>query len=118
MSYKQDIINDLAIEIKKQGFRVFLSKKGAYGFFTDNEGKKVICFSLTIGPVTFSGNYKTDKPSQTGTGWRITDDIPKDFSEVYNAHAPRWATKNSNWKYTTLRQHLKSYQWSSRYKEV
>lgn len=53
--WEKEIIQSEVQAIQKAGFRVFLSKKGNYGFFTDC--KRVISFDLDFFTVQFSGNY-------------------------------------------------------------
>lgn len=121
MEYKKQVINELSQAIINAGYRVFIAESGTYGFFTDNEGTKVISFQYDLGSVSFSGNYKTDNGRQTGTGWRISEQIDltkSGIDSLFNTIPPRWAVGNSNWKFTTLDQHLNTYQRSSRYSEV
>lgn len=113
--YKTKAVAELAIEIKRAGFRVFVAESGTYGFFTDIEGSRVVSFQFDFGGFTFSGNYKTSSPRQTGTGWRLENDS---FAGMFNQRAPSWATGANSWKYTTLAQHLADYQQSSRYVEL
>ena len=114
-NYKTEAVAQLAAEIKGAGFRVFLAEKGTYGFFTDAEGTRVVCFQFDLGGFKYSGNYVTSAPRQTGTGWQLADDS---FTGLFNQSAPSWATGGHEWRYTTLAQHLATYQWSSRYVEV
>lgn len=119
MSYKQEIFAEVAQQIKKEGFRVFVADSGTYGFFTDTEGTRVISIGMDFTQVKASGNYKTNQPKLTGTGWGITDNvITGHASHYFNASAPRWAVGDSKWRFTTLNEHLATYQTSSKYKEV
>jgi hypothetical protein len=118
MNHKTQSINELTSKIKEQGFRVFIAKSGTYGFFTDTEGSKVVCFQVDFLSPSFSGNYKTDNPKSTGTGWRISDSDTEDYGTIFNAYPPHWAVGDSKWKFTTLDQHLDSYQKSSHYSEA
>lgn len=118
MSMYQEWAAELAQKIKGQGLRVFLAERGTYGFFTNEEGSRVVCFGIDGLRTYFSGNYKTDRPQQAGTGWRITDEDIGDYRTMLNAYPPQWATQDAKWKYTTLEQHLNAYQWSSKYTEV
>ena len=117
MSYKQEAVQPLADRLKASGFRVFIGENGEYGFFTDEAGTKIVSFQTDLGVTSFSGNYKTDKPRETGTGWRITDNDSGKYQEIFDTYPPTWATKGSKWKYTTLEQHLDMYQRSSKYTE-
>ena len=110
------MILEVSEEIKKQGFQVFVANSGEYGFYTD--GKKVISFQIEFGSIAFSGNYKTDNPRSTGNGWRICDSIPASLTDTLNSMPPQWAVGNSRWTFTTLKQHLDTYQKSSRYTEI
>jgi hypothetical protein len=114
-NYKTEAIAELAQEIKASGFRVFIAASGTYGFYTDLEGSRVTSFQYGLGGFEFHGNYKSDQPRSTGTGWRVLNGTFKDMSAEY---PPSWATKGANWRFTTLEEHLGVYQASSRYVEV
>jgi len=120
MNYKQQAIAELADEIISQGFRAFIAKNGDYGFYTDAEGNRVVSFSIDLGIIKLSGNYKTSEPRQTGTGWAINynHNAPIDFKCMFDQSAPLWATGSATWRFTTLAEHLKTYQSSSQYTEV
>lgn len=115
MTTKQDIAKDLAASIKAAGFRVFLSGNGEYGIYTDAEGSRVVSFSSEYGMPKFSGNYTTSAPRHTGTGWRLR---VASFTEMFNEIPGSWAVGSATWKYTTLKQHLDTYQSSSKYTEI
>lgn len=114
MYYKEKAVKELAAEIKAAGFRVFIAKSGTHGFYTDGAGSRVVSFQFDLGGFMFTGNYKTDQPRSTGTGWVCSEG---DFQNMFNQHAPQWAVHGANWKYTTLAQHLATYQASSQYTE-
>lgn len=114
-----NIIQELTENIKKAGFRVFIAESKSHGFYTDNSGSKLISFQNDLSGIQFSGNYRTSKPSQTGSGWILNvDNTSKfDIKSIFNEIPPYWATAGSKWAYTTLEQHLKMYGKSSKYKE-
>lgn len=115
-NYKTEATIQLAREIKKAGFRVFIAASGTYGFYTDALGQRVVQFQFDLGGFTFNGNYKTDQPSQTGTGWRLEGST---FTGMFNQCPPDWAVRSGiTWKFTTLEQYLKTYQSSSKFTEV
>lgn len=114
-NYKTEAVQQLAQEIKAAGFRPFIAKSGTYGFYTDEAGSRVVCFQLDLGGFKFSGNYKTSQPKQCGTGWQLADG---DYQNMFDQHAPQWALRGAEWKFTTLEQHLATYQRSSQYTEV
>lgn len=120
--WKHDFISEIADNILKQGFNVFIAKGGAatYGFYTDKEGSRVISFQLDLLSASFSGNYITDAPAKTGTGWQIKKGAgaENDYKAMFAAYPPTWATQGAKWRFETLQEHLKRYQWSSDYKEV
>lgn len=120
MTRNQQLVSEVAAQILAQGYRVFIAKRGDYGFFTDAEGSRVISFGCDLGGINFSGNYKTSIPQQTGTGWRITDNLYDAFdcAQIFNASAPWWAVGDATWNYTTLAQYLKTYQPSSEFSEL
>ena len=118
VNYKIQWINETAGKIKAAGYRVFLSESREYGFYTDKNGTKVVSFQTDLSGIPFSGNYKTSKPMTTGTGWRIADNDNGNYRKMFNAMPPSWAVHDSQWSFTTLEQHLKTYQKSSRYSEI
>ena len=111
-------MKELTDKLKKQGYRVFLADSGTYGFYTNELGSKLVSFQIDLGVLSFSGNYKTDNGRQTGTGWRITANDTGDYKAIFNTPAPHWAVGDSKWQYTTLKQHLDTYQKSSKYNEL
>lgn len=116
--YKVDAIKALAADIVNAGFRAFIAKRGTYGFLTDAEGSRVVCFQFDLGGISFSGNYKSDQPRHTGSGWGMG--IPSgtpNYKELLRSGPPDWAVRGANWKFTTLAQHLADYQASSQYTE-
>lgn len=117
MSFAKDTILNLAHDIKKAGYRPFIAENGTYGFYTDKEGSKVISFGIDLLRIRFSGNYVSECPQSTGTGWGIGDNR-EDFGDMFKAIPERYAVGGWKWKFTTLEQHLKTYGPSSRYKEV
>lgn len=118
MSWKIEATKELAKNIKASGFRVFVSKdgEGTYGFYTDAEGSKIVSFQLNLGGFNFTGNYKTDQPRSTGTGWQLNQSTGRTYQDMFN-EPPTWSLRGASWKYTTLEQHLKTYQASSKYVE-
>ena len=112
---KQEI-KELTGKLKNQGFRVFIAKRGSYGFFCKDDSK-IISFQADLGGISFSGNYTTNKPQQTGTGWRLSEGL-FDYSSMLDSQPPSWAVQDSKWNFTTLQKHIKSYQRSSIYKEI
>lgn len=114
MSYKQEVIAKLAQEILAAGYRVFLAKSGEYGFYTDAEGTRVVSFQYGLcGGAEYSGNYKTEHPSQNGSGWGMyTASFDDMFRATPHVRVHGW------WRYTTLAEHLNSYGSSSGYTEI
>lgn len=117
MSYKKEMIRELSADIKKAGFRVFIAASGEYGFYTDAEGSRIVSFGVDLLSVRYSGNYVTNMPRNTGTGWRIGENLTE-FAAAFNYCAPSWAVGTAKWKYTTLAEYLKSYQASSKFEEA
>ena len=111
------VVAEVTEGILASGLRVFLASSGGYGFFTNADGSAVVSFQADLDGVTFSGNYKTSEPRRTGTGWRI-DENCADFPAMLSARAPQWATGDATWQYTTLQEHLTTYDKSSKYEEV
>lgn len=124
MSYKyeREIAAQVAQDAIRAGFRAFLAESGRYGFYTDTGGTRVISFQVDFLSPTLSGNYVTNKGRETGTGWRISDgyvigDI-ETLKRAFQSIPPRWAVKDSKWRFATLKDHQDRYQSSSRYVEV
>ena len=113
-NWKREAILKLVAKLKGAGFRVFLANEGEgfYGFYTDQEGARVVSFQLDFFTPVFSGNYKSKK---CGTGWRIAT---SSFNNMINENPPQWATRGENVKLSTLADHLKNYQNYSNYLEV
>ena len=119
MSYKYNKkqIQEVATKIKEHGFDVYIAEKGTYGFYTDQSGERVCSFASDI-VLSFSGNYKGN--IRTGSGWRQdTPDLDsfEDLQSTLDCYAPRWATNGEKVDYTTLEQHLATYQKSSKFKK-
>jgi hypothetical protein len=111
MSYQNEIILDLTKELLAQGYRVFLAEKGTYGFYTNNEGKRIVSFACDLGGINFSGNYKS---KTDGTGWRIGRNR-EDYEVMLNEYP--WVGIKFE-KFTTVEEHLAIYNSSSRYTEL
>ncbi len=111
MNYKQAAISELAEKIKSFGYRVFISKNGEYGFYTNAEGSRVVSFQTDFGSIVFSGNYQAkthEVACRIGQGWRlegrwnvseVTDDTLLNF---IISPAPRWAVREHEFTYKTL----------------
>ena len=116
MNYQQKAILELAKVIKSKGFKVFTAASLTHGFYTDLSGDKVISFDYDGG---FSGNYRTNLGSQTGTGWNITKFLDDDdYPAMLASYPPYWAVGDSDWSYTTLKQYLKTYQSACKFTEI
>jgi hypothetical protein len=118
---KKQYINELASNLKNKGFRVFISASGAYGFFTNEGGDRVVSFQVDdlSYQYSFSGNYYPEKASsgvQVGRGWRLDNNLS--FKNMIASNAPQWATAGHAVKYTTLEKYLKTYQNSSQFTEL
>lgn len=112
--------------MKAKGYRVFVANPSSrfnrfYGFFT-KDGANIVSFQEDFGSMSVSGNYTTENPKQTGTGWQIASvslqSIVDNAETFLNASAPRWAHHGFKWRYTTLDEHLVMYGRSSKYQEV
>lgn len=115
---KKELIGEISEALVSYGYDVYVSGSGEYGFYTD--GQRVISFGGSWAfCVNFSGNYKSDAPGQTGTGWQIVKDqgIPtKEEAEDYiRANAPSWAVGSARFTYETPEQHLATYGDSSNF---
>lgn len=121
MNYKKQLVAHIAQRLHSFGFTVYIAEDGNYGFYTD--GVRVVSFGGHWNTsVDFSGNYSTNVPRQTGTGWGL--DGGKELSDIdeetarrfITESAPRWAIRGASVvNYTTPEQHLKTYGPSSRY---
>jgi hypothetical protein len=119
VSYADQVkyIQELAQDIKSQGFIVYIANTGNYGFFTDTEGKHVVSFGFRGHfELKFSGNYqalKSGDAEHVGTGWGLPEGLT--FNEMINSTPPQWATKGLCVRKITLSEHLARYQLSSKY---
>lgn len=118
---KKQYIQELSQKIKADGFRVFISGSGEYGFFTDKGGDTVVCFGVDdlTHAYTFTKCYQAVKATESnkvGTGWGLQNNLT--FEQMIKAIAPKWATEGVPVNYTTLQKHLMSYQKSSNYAEL
>lgn len=111
----QDQITDLAKRITAEGFRVFIAKRGTYGFYMDKDGAHVVTFAHDLGSLKFAGTYVSDNPQRTGTGWGLDTDT---FAKMLQAPAPSWAHQGAKWRPQTLKEYLAVYGSSSQYVEV
>lgn len=117
---KKQATLEFAQKLTDWGFKVYIAESGTYGFVTDESGKRVLSFQ-DIGSSfeALGGNY--GPPSvQSGTGWRM-DEVPSDLDSAekvkatLNALPPAFA--GTGWKkLSTIEDHMKDYQSSSRYK--
>jgi hypothetical protein len=114
MNYARQLIMETAKALHSFGYTVYVSKSGTHGFYTD--GTRAVSFGESYGMLHVSGNYVPSKRS--GTGWVIADAIGainEDQAKKYiTENAPSWAG-NTNPRYTTPEQHLKTYGDSSGY---
>lgn len=116
---KKQLIAHIAQRLISYGYTVYIAQSGEYGFYT--EGVRVVSFGGQWNfSVDFSGNYRTNAPTQTGTGWQIAPDmgdITEEQARAYiTAKAPDWAISGATVvNYTTPEQHLATYGNSSRY---
>ena len=119
IEHERLMIKELADEILEEGLRVFISSKGTYGFFTDQKGSRVVSFQINYSSISFSGNYNTNKPQSTGTGWAIGDGAVSDYQQLLHTPIPDWAVSGATVvNFRTLEQHLKMYNSSSNYTEL
>ena len=116
---------ELVAKIKSFGYPVYLSEKGNYGFFTNADGSRIVSFQIDYFFFNFSANHKS---IGLGTGYRITSDEKCLLWEIDNfctakfleglINAPIYRSRRKNEKFlswTTLDQHLATYQSSSKY---
>lgn len=114
---------DFAAFALANGYRVFIASNGNYGFITNNEGNRVVCFQTCGLECTLSGNYRplsVGSGRTTGSGWRISDELPttkEALDKAFNQAPPTWATCGHKVCMTTMEQHLSRYDSSSKYTE-
>lgn len=112
MNSRQQIAHTIAQKALKEGLRVWLSKSGEYGIYTDDKGERVVGFSAPLNIVQFHGNYHSKRD---GTGWEIAKyDIPDRLSDYLNAYPWQGIVFD---RFETLAHHLKTYGPSSGYIE-
>lgn len=118
-------ISELVTKIKTFGYPVYLAENGNYGFFTNEDGSRVISFQIDYFFFNFSANHKS---VGLGSGYRITRDEQCPLWEVEKfctaefltklINAPVYKSRRKNEKFiswTTLQQYLDTYQNSSNY---
>lgn len=113
---KIELIRKFANKALKQGFRVFLSDKETYGFFTNKEGEKIIYFETQYSGLVFFGQYEAKEPSRIGAGWRIETDST-DCHELFKETPPRWVMGGAKYKYIKLKDFLEKRN-HSKYTEI
>lgn len=111
--YQKEILGNEVNKIQKAGFKVFLSKNGQgdYGFYTD--GERIVSFQFDFSSIVFSGNYKSKK---SGTGWRLGDGLS--YSQMIKTYPPNWITCHDEIKMASIKDYLKGYQRSSKFKLI
>lgn len=115
-----DLVKRVVKVCKDKGLRVFLSNegKGDYGFFTDKNGQKVVCFDTEpFGLLRFFTAHTSKPGYNEGSGIMITEEVANlekeslilmlDNNRETDGHKPK-----------TLEDQLKAYGESSKYKEV
>ena len=117
MTPSQKMGKEFADHAKAMGFTVYLAKTGTYGFLTDNDGMRVLCFDCDhMRGTKLSGNYQPSK--NHGTGWQIAESVHlprKDELQAYlYTPVPNWITRPVQ-PFTTVEQHLDRYGRSSGY---
>lgn len=119
--YVKQAAQEFAQRIVAMGFTVYLADRGTHGIITDDAESRVMSFQFDGVRSTLGGEY--GPPSTTsGTGWQLSVDpcdllTANDVRKALYAVPPEWA--GSGWKYfTTLAQHLATYDASSRYTRV
>ena len=115
-----DLVKKLVKECKTKGLRVFLSNegKGNYGFFTDKNGQKVVCFDTEpFGLLRFYTAHTSKPGYNEGSGIMITEEVANPEKEclIQMLEANR---ETDGHKPKTLQDQLKAYGQSSKYKEV
>ena len=105
---------EFAKRMAKLGFRVWVSKPkgrfygGNYGFLTDTNGNRVLCFEFSRSDGYLRGCYGPPS-SESGTGWRL-DQKPwdlitaEDVIKALNETPPKYCGKGWGYLHT-----LKSY---------
>lgn len=117
IEYERATIAALAQEIKAAGFRAFIAKDGTYGFYTNEDGSRVVSFGLDFGCPKFSGNHVSDNPKSCGTGWRM--ESQGTFADMLAATTPHWALPHgATCRPKTLAEYQRDYQSSSQFVEV
>ena len=115
-----DLVKRVVKVCKDKGLRVFLSNegKGNYGFFTEKNGQKVVCFDTEPFCLLRFFTAHTSKPGYNeGSGIMITEEVanPEKESLILMLDNNR---ETDGHKPKTLEDQLKAYGESSKYKEV
>ena len=115
-----DLVKRVVKTCKDKGLRVFLSNegKGNYGFFTDKNGQKVVCFDTEpFGLLRFYTAHTSKPGYNEGSGIIINEEVanPEKESLILMLDNNR---ETDGHKPKTLEDQLKAYGESSKYKEV
>ena len=115
-----NLVKRLVKVCKDKGLRVFLSNegKGNYGFFTDKDGQKVVCFDTEpFGLLRFFTAHTSKPGYNEGSGIMIAEEVanPEKESLILMLDNNR---ETDGHKPKTLEDQLKAYGESSKYKEV
>lgn len=114
------LVDKVVAKCKAEGLRVFLSDEGEgnYGFFTDKNGQKVVCFDTEPWLLLRFFTAHTSKPGYNeGSGIMIEDEVA-DVKSLNLTQMLEVNKETDGHKPKTLEDELKAYGQSSKYKEV
>ena len=115
-----DLLKQLVNKILEDGNRVFLSDKGYahHGFFCNPEGT-LVC-SFWSGPwcgYNIASQYVSKEPLKEGQGYLLIENCT-DFRKVDTSKLLRLHNSSKTHRPKTLKEYLKQYQESSKFREV
>lgn len=105
-----------AYNVKRMGFRVFLSESKEYGFITDETEKRVLSFGTSYGMINLSGVYHAN-PNH-GSGWGIAKELDVIQSKNFIQECLYMPSPYTGTTLSTVKDYLKTYQSSSKFWEL
>lgn len=105
-----------AYNVKRMGFRVFLSESEEYGFITDETESRVLSFGASYGMIKLSGVYQPN--SGHGSGWGIAKELDVIQSKDFIQKCLYLPSPYASTKLSTVKDYLNRYQSSSKFNKI
>lgn len=112
----REIAMKFAWNVKRLGFRVFLSESREYGFITDDSESRVLSFGTSYRMINLSGNYQ---PSTShGSGWSIAKDLDVFQNREFIQKCLYMESPFKNTVLSTVKDYMGRYNSSSKFTEI